>query len=108
LANKDGSAGCISYFAVGDKDFSKERIEIFGDEKVCIIDDYRELTFSQQGKGNRIRKAQDKGHRNEIIEFFDAILNGKPSPILFEKIVETTKATFAIHKSLSSRMVVAV
>ncbi|MCK4441708.1 MAG: bi-domain-containing oxidoreductase, partial [Sulfurovaceae bacterium] len=50
LKYEDGSIGSISYFAVGDKDFPKERIEIFGDEKVCIIDDFREVIFSSDGK----------------------------------------------------------
>ncbi|MEO0127042.1 MAG: bi-domain-containing oxidoreductase [candidate division WOR-3 bacterium] len=102
LTYKDGSTGTISYFSTGDKDFPKERIEIFGDGKVCVIDDFRALIFSLGGKTKKIKQAQDKGHRNEIIAFFDAIENCKPSPIPFSEIVEATIATFAINYSLKT------
>jgi len=102
LKYEDGSVGSISYFAVGDKDFPKERIEIFGDEKVCVINDFREAIFSSDGKQTKRKMAQDKGYKNEIQSFFDAIKNGKPSPIPFEQIVETTLATFAINESINT------
>jgi len=102
LKYEDGSIGSISYFAVGDKDFPKERIEIFGDEKVCVINDFREAIFSSDGKQTKTKKSQDKGFSNEIKAFFDAIKNGKPSPIPFEQIVETTLATFAINESINT------
>ncbi|MCK4252783.1 Gfo/Idh/MocA family oxidoreductase, partial [candidate division WOR-3 bacterium] len=106
LKYEDGSIGSISYFAVGDKDFPKERIEIFGDEKVCVINDFREAIFSSEGKQTKAKKSQDKGFRNEISAFFDAIKNGKSSPIPFEQIVETTLATFAINESINTGKVI--
>ncbi len=102
LKYEDGSVGSISYFAIGDRDFPKERIEIFGDEKVCVINDFREAIFSSDGKQTKRKMAQDKGYKNEIQSFFDAIKNGKPSPIPFEQIVETTLATFAINESINT------
>ncbi len=100
LKYEDGSVGSISYFAVGDKDFPKERIEIFGDEKVSVIDDFKELILSSRGKQKRVKASQDKGYRNEMNAFFDAIKNGRPSPIPLSQIIETTTATFAINESL--------
>ena len=101
LKYADGSLGTISYFAVGDKDFPKERIEIFGDEKVCMIDDFKQGIFSENGKQKIIKKAQDKGFKSEIKAFFNALRNGTPSPIPFTQIVETTLATFAIQESVN-------
>jgi len=100
LKYADGSLGSISYFAVGDKDFPKERIEIFGDEKVCVIDDFKQGIFSENGKQQIIKKAQDKGFKSEIKAFFNALKNGTASPIPFTKIVEATLATFAINASV--------
>ena len=102
LRYDEGSLGTISYFAIGDRTFPKERIEIFGDEKVCIIDDFREAIFSVKGRQKRKRRRPDKGHRNEISEFLNAVANNLPSPIPFPKIVETTIATFQILKSLQT------
>ena len=100
LKYDDGSVGSISYFAIGDKDFPKERVEIFGDKKVCIIDDFKELILSGDGKQKRIKASQDKGYHNEIDALFSAIRGGKRSPIPFSHIIETTLATFAVNKSL--------
>jgi len=100
LEYEDGSLGSISYFAVGDADFPKERIEIFGDEKVCVIDDFARAVFSSEGKQTKTRIPQDKGYKNEIQAFLDAIRNGKKSPISFRQIVETTMATFLINESV--------
>lgn len=108
LYYEDGSIGTISYFAVGDKDFPKERIEIFGDNKVCVIDDFRELSLSSGGNIKKIKKSQDKGYRNEIVAFYEAIKNGKPAPVSFENIVEATLATFAINEALSAEKIISI
>ena len=108
LKYEDGSVGSISYFAVGDKDFPKERIEIFGNEKVCVIDDFVEAIFSSGGKQIKKKLAQDKGHKNEIEYFLNSIKSGCGSPIPFSSIVETTLATFAINESVKTGKVVSV
>ncbi len=106
LKYEDGSVGSISYFGIGDKDFPKERIEIFGDGKACVIDDFVEAIFSGRGKQIKKRIAQDKGHKNEISTFLNAIKSGSESPISFSSIIEATLATFAINTSLSANKVV--
>jgi len=100
LNYRDGSIGMISYHAVGDSEFPKERIEVFGDDKACVIDDFRSATFSYQGREKRTRISQDKGYRNEINAFLSAVRRGAPGPIPFSQIIETSLATFAIHESL--------
>lgn len=97
----DGSLGTISYFALGDARFPKERIEIFGDGKVAAIDDFSRGLFSCQGRQKKLRVwKQDKGHKNEMEIFVDSILNGKPFPMSFEQIVLSMLATFKAVESL--------
>ncbi|KPJ72625.1 hypothetical protein AMJ52_05735 [candidate division TA06 bacterium DG_78] len=104
----DGSVGSLSYFSTGDKDFEKERIEIFGDEKVCIINDFKEILLSSGGRQIRKRIGQDKGYKIEINAFFSAIKNDSTPVIPFSTIVETTRATFAINESLKKRDIVRI
>jgi len=108
LKYDDGSVGSISYFAIGDMNFPKERIEIFGDKKVCVIDDFKELILSNRGKQKRIKASQDKGYHNEIEALFSAIKEGKQAPISFSSIIETTLATFAINESTQKSTTVAL
>ncbi len=108
LKYDDGSVGSIAYFAIGDKDFPKERIEIFGDKKVCVIDDFKELIVSGSGKQKRTRASQDKGYANEIEALFSAIREGKQAPIPFSSIIETTLATFSINESIQKSTTIAL
>jgi hypothetical protein len=45
---------------------------------------------------------QDKGHAAEMAAFVSAVASGTASPVSFESIVNTTRATFAIVRSLES------
>lgn len=98
---EDGSLGNILYLANGDSSFPKEKIEIFGDNSIAVIDDFKKLQLVRNRKTKTIRKiVQDKGHKNELLSFIDAIKNGKDMPILFKESVVTTLITFMIEESL--------
>lgn len=103
----DGSLGNILYLANGDSSFPKERIEIFGNSSIAIIDDFKKLYMVRNGKTKTITKfTQDKGHKNELSMFIDAIKNGKQMPIPFTESVITTLTTFAVEESLKKKTVI--
>ena len=92
---KNGSIGTVHYFANGNKDFPKERLEIFANGRIIQMDNFKNLNlFAVPGMKNQALWAQDKGHHDCAIAFFEAIENGKESPISFDEIIETTKFTF--------------
>ncbi len=97
----DGSQGTISYFANGDKSYSKERIEVFGGGNVAVLEDFRRLELVRSGKKHVFRSLlrQDKGHRGEWQSFVNAIQTGAQSPIPFHEIANTMRATFALEES---------
>jgi predicted dehydrogenase len=99
----DGSQATISYFANGDKSFSKERIEVFGGGSVAMLEDFRRLELVQGGKRRVLRSLlrQDKGHRGEWQAFVDAIQGGKASPVPLHEVVGAMLATFALEESRS-------
>jgi predicted dehydrogenase/threonine dehydrogenase-like Zn-dependent dehydrogenase len=98
----DGSLSTIIYAAGGDKAFGKERIEIIGDNRIAILDDYRDLELVQAGKRQRYKERlrPNKGHREEWKAFVHAILNGLPTPVSIKEIVLSHLATFAALESL--------
>ena len=105
LQFEDGSIGTISYLSNGDVAYGKERVEIFGDGAVALIDDFKRVEISRKGKrqkfGGKLLTGQKKGHREELAGFVEAIRNGKPLPISFEESVITTETTFKIVESIS-------
>ncbi|MDI6780501.1 MAG: bi-domain-containing oxidoreductase [bacterium] len=101
---KDGSVGMISYIACGDSSFPKERIEIFGERSVAVIDNFEKAVLVRNGKTKEIQlKRVDKGHRKEVLDFIKAVKDGKRMPIEFGEIVMATFTTFKIIESLVKR-----
>ncbi|MFH0990987.1 MAG: bi-domain-containing oxidoreductase [bacterium] len=99
----DGSIGTISYMANGDSSLPKERIEISSTGRSAIIENFQVLSLFQKGKRRDFKlKTIDKGHRDEIFAFLQAIENGAPSPISMESLFRTTLSTFKVIESLQS------
>jgi len=97
----DGSVGNLVYTANGDKALPKERFEIYGGNKVFIIDDFRKGALYSNNK-EKLFKTNGKGHKEEVKAFMKAIESGNPSPIDFRSICLTTLTTFKIADSLAS------
>jgi predicted dehydrogenase/threonine dehydrogenase-like Zn-dependent dehydrogenase len=107
LAFCDGSVSTIFYTANGDKALRKEYIEIFGEGKVAILDDYQKLNLISNGKQKIITDGRgDKGHRQEMIEWAEAIQKGAKEPVPFEESLLATQATFAVLESLRTGRVI--
>ena len=106
---EDGSIGTIAYFSTGDKAIPKEYIEIYGEGKTFIIEDFRRARFARGGNVRVIRgRGQDKGHKAELLAFAEAVLGKRSVPVPFEESVYTTLATFRILDSVRERCEVAV
>jgi predicted dehydrogenase len=102
LSFVDGSIGTIIYSAGGDRSYGKERVEVFGDGRVAVLDDYRYLELVQGGRHHRTREhlRANKGHRAEWEALTAAVRSGKPDPIPIGELVVTHLATFAAVESL--------
>lgn len=106
---RQGSIASINYFATGDRSFPKERVEVFGGGTVGVLDDFRRLTISRNGRRRQVRRfSQDKGFDQEIAAFLAAVKGQTAAPIPLDALVSTTRATFAIEASLRSGSPVAV
>ncbi len=103
---RDGSQANISYYSSGDNSFPKERIEIFCQSSVAVIDDFKSLQVARQGKLRSSKSAQDKGHKKQIYLWLDSLKQGHPIPVPFEQSVHASIATFMIHESLNTGKVV--
>ena len=94
---ENGSFGTIHYFANGSKSFPKERIEVFCDGKILQLDNFQSLRgYDWPGFRKMSLWKQDKGHRESIARFLDAVRNQGQAPIPFEEIVEVTNTTFDV------------
>lgn len=100
----DGSRGTILYTSMGCKAAPKEYMEIFADEKVVVIDNFKTGKFYIKNKlKNMHRFKQDKGHHKEFETFAQSILNGETSPIPMKEQITATLVTFKILESLEKK-----
>ena len=100
----NGSRGSILYTSLGSKAAPKEYIEIFADDKVIIIDNFKSGKFYIKNTFKKFRRFNlDKGHRKEFEAFTKAILNGEPSPIPMKEQTLAALVTFKILESLEKR-----
>ena len=97
----DGSRGEILYLSSASASVSKERIEVFGQGRTAICEDFRTCHFY---RGNQHRRERSffhkKGHREELRAFVAAVKHGVESPVPFESLYASTLATFRIRESL--------
>lgn len=100
LKYENGTNAVINYFSNGSKAYSKERLEVFSQERTLIMDNWRKL----QGFGfkgfSKCSSKQDKGHYNQFNELIEQQKNGGNAIIPIDEIVNTTKASFAAIESL--------
>lgn len=100
LRYKDGSNVVINYFANGSKSYSKERVEIYTQEKTLVLDNWRELKGYGCKGFTKMKKSMDKGHTTQFSLLNERILRGGEALIPFCSIINTTKASFACIESL--------
>lgn len=70
---ESGSIASLTYTSMGSRDLSKERLEVFSNEGVIIMDDFVSLKGYGYFKSLQSETAQDKGHMNEMIDFLSDI-----------------------------------
>src|SRR5262249_7569806 len=100
LTMSDGSIASIVYTASGDKAVAKERVEIFGDKSVAVLDDFKSAEIFSNGKRTKLGgSAQEKGHAEEIAAFLAAARGNAPMPISLESLAATSLTCFAIIES---------
>jgi predicted dehydrogenase/threonine dehydrogenase-like Zn-dependent dehydrogenase len=99
LKYENGTNAVINYFANGSKAYSKERIEVFSQEKTLILDNWRVLKAYGVKGFSKMKTRLDKGHKKQFYQLVESVKTGKPI-IPFDEIVNTTKASLAAIQSL--------
>ena len=101
LKYENGSTGVVNYFANGSKDYSKERVEVYAQERTLVMDNFR-LTEGYGFKSfSKLKTNTDKGHHAQFKLLTERVRDGGGALIPFEEIYNTTIATFAALESLT-------
>lgn len=102
LKYANGSNAVINYFANGSKSYSKERVEVYSQERTLVLDNWRKLTGYGFKGFSKFKTKLDKGHKNQFQLLVNQINKGGEALIPMDSLVNTTKASFAAIESLKT------
>jgi predicted dehydrogenase/threonine dehydrogenase-like Zn-dependent dehydrogenase len=100
LRYANGSTGVINYFANGSKAYSKERVEVYSQDRTLILDNFRTLRGYGFKGFSKLKTSQDKGHQEQFRLLLESVHSGGDSLIPLNEIFNTTRATLAAVESL--------
>jgi len=86
LTFENGSIATIIYLANGNKNLPKEYLEVFCNGTVAILEDFRKLALLGKRK-TIIKGKQDKGHKEELIKFVEAIKRVNPHLLQLKRFI---------------------
>jgi predicted dehydrogenase/threonine dehydrogenase-like Zn-dependent dehydrogenase len=100
LGFADGSWGTIHYLANGHASFPKERIEVFCAGRILQLDNFRRLrAYGWPGFASMRPWRQDKGQRECVRAFVDAVRSGAGAPIPLQELLEVARVTIALGEA---------
>jgi predicted dehydrogenase/threonine dehydrogenase-like Zn-dependent dehydrogenase len=108
LRHENGSTSVVNYLANGHREWPKERVEIFSQERVLVLDDFRETTGCGFRRFRRLKTKQDKGHAAQFAEFSRRLRYGGGPLIPWAELANGARATLVIGDALRSRAWVSV
>jgi predicted dehydrogenase/threonine dehydrogenase-like Zn-dependent dehydrogenase len=97
----DGSVCSLTYTALGDKSYAKERCEIYVDGRVIVLDDFKAVTLSSKRKPVWSSWTVEKGHIEELRAFADALCGGF-WPITLHDQLMATRISFEVERQLAA------
>jgi predicted dehydrogenase/threonine dehydrogenase-like Zn-dependent dehydrogenase len=100
LKYEDGSNVVINYFSNGSKSYSKERIEVYNQERTIIIDNFRKTEAFGFKNFKGLKTSINKGHKSQFHELINRVKNSGSPLIDFDSLINTSKASFAAIQSL--------
>lgn len=97
---EDGSVATLTYTALGAKGYPKEKMELYCDGKVIVLDDYKSLSVAGAKVSGIETKALDKGQIEELEAFAQAIQKGGEWPIPLWQQIQATEIALRVEKAL--------
>lgn len=108
LRHRNGSTSVVNYLANGNRELSKERIEIHSQGRSLLLDNFRELRGFGFRSFARLKTKQDKGHARQFGLFVEQVRGARPPLIPWPEISNSTRATLAISRAIAEKRWVAL
>ena len=103
LRYANGSNAVINYFSNGSKSYAKERIEVYSNERVFVIDNWRKLTAFGVKGFSKLAGNMDKGQKKQFALLNDRMQNGgEPLIPMYSIIIRQKLASLPLNRLSST------
>ena len=97
----DGSIATVHYFANGGRGYPKERLEVFCSGRTLQLNNFKSLVgFEWPGFQKQKLWQQNKGNRESVRAFLEAVKTGGPAPIPLGELFEVSRETIRLAGTL--------
>lgn len=100
VAFADGSVCNLIYTALGDRSYPKETMEIFFDQRVITMTDYRVVEEAGKSRPVWSSKTSRKGHLEEFSVLASALTQGGEWPITLDDQMAAMEIAFSVEEAL--------
>jgi predicted dehydrogenase len=100
VSYKDGSVTTLTYTAMGDREYPKERMDIYADGKVICMDDYKSVTVAGAKQKGWRSAIMQKGHLEELEALASALKSGSAWPISLAQQLQATRISFLVEDAI--------
>lgn len=97
---KDGSVASLTYTALGSRNYPKELMEIYVDGKVICLSDYKKMEFYGTKRKPIKTRFFEKGQKEELVAFGNAVLNGGDWPIPLWQQIQAMEIALRVERDL--------
>ncbi len=103
LRLENGSTGVVNYFSNGSKAYSKERLEVYSQERTLVMDNFIKTSgFGFKGF-SKLKTGLDKGHKAQFGRIIAKANAGEGIELIpYDELINVTKASFAAIESLKT------
>jgi predicted dehydrogenase len=95
----NGSIGTVAYLTQGGAKVPKEFLELLGGGVAVQLDNFESLVVFEQDRVRKTRAQLDKGQKDEMEAFVEAVRTGGPMPIPIYQLFDTTLTTLGAAES---------
>ncbi|HUQ95538.1 MAG TPA: bi-domain-containing oxidoreductase [Bryobacteraceae bacterium] len=103
ISYADGSVCTLTYTALGDKSFPKERMDVFADGKVIVMDDFKSVEVHGGRHKSWSAATIQKGQLQELEALADTLLRGKPWPISLAEQLDASRVAIEVERLVQAR-----
>jgi predicted dehydrogenase len=103
LRCKNGSQGVVHYFSNGSKQYQKEQFQLFCNNKVITVDNFRRLSAYGFKIKNRKLASADKGHLEQFDTYYKFLQGKAVLKSTLQEHINVTEAAIAAIDSLREK-----